>query len=293
MKAKSVSMKTLQICPILSEAVSNPWRGRRHFGPLLIIPMIVFIVTRFIQDNWLLSPAENASRSMILSTLGQWVALGIPYTIAFAILAIACHRSILLGIHTVPNVGFLGWTKRETRFALLSVALTLFTGSMLGVSFFMAFLITDACSGIFPSVSRIIPWVGLTQDAILLPLSYGIATFLIAYPVGRISLLLPATAVDRPVSFRWAWLSSKPHDIRLAFLIGAIPLGSVLLQDSIVGTIEEAVGLVVRYVLEAILYCSLLVVEIAILSICYRQIADLGATSSNEATNNPPAEVLD
>lgn len=293
MKEQSVSMKTLQIWSILSEAASNPWRNRRHFGTLLIIPTIVFVVNKLVEDTWLFPLAENASRSTILSTLGQWIVLGLPYTIVFTILAIACHRSILLGVHTVPTVGFLGWTRRETRFAMLSVAFALFMGTMFGLSLLIAFLVTDACSGIFSSVSRIVPWVELTQDAIFVPLSYGIAIFLIAYPVGRLSLCLPATAVDRLVSFRWTWLSSKPHDIRLAFLVGAIPLGSILLQDSIMGTVEEALGLMVRYALEAVLYCSLLVVEIAILSICYREIENMKASSSADIENIPNTKAPD
>ncbi len=291
MKDEAASMKPLRIWPILSEAISTAWRNRGHFLPLLIIPTIVFIVDRLIWETWLFPLAENGSRPMILSIFLQWVVLGIPYAVVFAIFAIACHRSILLGIHTVPNVGFLGWTKRETRFALLSIALAVFTGLMFGVCFFIAILVTTVCSEIFSSISQTVPWVKLTAEDMIVPLGYGIAILLIAYPAGRLSLLLPATAVDRQVSFQWAWLSSKPHDIRLVTLVGAIPICSLLLQDSILRSLERSLASVVYYALEAVLYCSLLVIEITILSICYREIENMKASASRHIENGPNTEI--
>jgi hypothetical protein len=291
MNEEAASMKKLQIWSILSEAIPIPWRNRRHFGTLLIVPIIGFVVNKFIEDNWIFPIVDNASRSAILSVFGQWVVLAIAYSIIFAIFAIACHRSILLGIDAVPGLGFVGWTGRETRFALLSVGLALFTGMMFLLSFFIAFLVADECSGTPSSISRTIPWLKLSKETVTDLLSYGIAIFLVAYPLGRLSLALPATAVDRFVPLKWAWATSASHDARLAFLVGAIPLGSGLLQESIVGNIEEALGLTARHALEAVLYCSLLVVEIAILSICYREIENMKMNSLTDVENNSHTEV--
>jgi hypothetical protein len=286
MEEKPNSPNTLQIWPIVSEAVHYAWGRRRHFGSLLILPTIFFIIYKVIEDKWFFPYIESASPSAILKALVEYLVLGIPYSMVFAIFAIACHRSILLGPYTVPSFGFLGWSYRETRFLLFSIALASLTVLMIGLSILLGVVSTlplALFADTFKSLFQAYPWLEPEDGSAGMFLAYVFAVFLVAYSIGRLSLVFPATAVDRCVSFKWAWLNSEHHDVRLAFLVGVVPLASILFQDFIIQSINEWLAPIVHYVLKSILYCVLLVVEIAILSISYREIgASISENSESE-----------
>jgi len=64
-------MGTLRVWPVLREAVSRPWDERRHFGPLLTLPTIIFIIDTVIEEQWLIPLVESGIASMMLDSLGH------------------------------------------------------------------------------------------------------------------------------------------------------------------------------------------------------------------------------
>lgn len=256
------------------------WSRRRHFAPLLIVPVVFYAGYSMIQDEWIFPNIEDSSVAGSVYVLGEWFALGIPFTIVFAVFAIACHRSILLGPFAVSTLGYQGWTRRETRFAFLSFFVASATGALFGMSFFWGFMAIEflnVCAGLLRDHWQLFPWDQLEEGSILIFVASWLSIFVVAYPLGRISLVFPATALDQIVSLKWAWQTSAPHALRLWFLAGVLPLGSVLCQSFVAELSGDWLGPVLPNVLEGILYSILLIAEIEVLSISYREI--VGVTS--------------
>jgi hypothetical protein len=143
------------------------------------------------------------------------------------------------------------------------------------------------CSDLFGLIGKAHPWVENLGQTILIGVGVSVIGFLVSYFAARTSLLLPATALDQRQKLRWAWTRSKPHAMRLAFLVGVIPLASLLLQTLGLTWISELLWDPVYQILLAFVYCSLLIIEIAILSLSYRWIVESTPTAQSSAIVEP------
>lgn len=127
--------------------------------------------------------------------------LAIPLHLAiFTILGVTCHRIILLGHESVPRFGIMSWSSRETRFL----------GWYLAARFWEAIIMMPA---------RIMQYPGFEQGLLLI---LGQIVFLLfgAYIFARISILLPATAVDKRHTIQWAWKITEKNGINLMIILG-------------------------------------------------------------------------
>lgn len=109
------------------------------------------------------------------------------------IFAVTTHRIILLGPHHVPKWGVLKWTGRETFFALHIIGLGLITAPFCLLGF--------------------IPEVG-----------WFIALIIIFWISGRLSLVFPAIAVDKGVTFRLSWKLTKNYQLLMFLVVLVFPL---------------------------------------------------------------------
>ncbi|MDR4485882.1 MAG: hypothetical protein R3B95_22310, partial [Nitrospirales bacterium] len=125
-----------------------------------------------------------------------------------------------------------------------------------------------------------------------------VASIPFAYIVGRMSLLLPATAIDLHPSFSSAWDLSEGNGWRVAMLVGGVPLAFIVIQALIwvvpswllAVTFHEnrselnvtSIGLTFG---QSILRYSFAMVEIAILSITFRRLR----TKEEQKLASPPA----
>lgn len=118
--------------------------------------------------------------------------LGILSLMVQTIFAITTHRVMLLGPQSIPSWGVLGWSRRETLFALHMIGLSL-------ILMPLAFLVY-------------IPVVG-----------WAIATVLVIWIFGRLSLVFPTIAIDRAVSFRDSWQLTRRHQALMIFVVIVFP----------------------------------------------------------------------
>ena len=207
----------------------------------------------------------------------------IPDFLVLTWFAVACHRLILIGAGAVSRFGLTRWTWRETRFFLwMLLAYTIgYLFMVLGNTtlFAVAFFIASTCGFSTQTMSLIMEHQSFFLGMILF------ASIPFAYVVGRVSLLLPATAIDLYPSFSSAWDLSKRNGWRVAILVGGVPIAFMVIQALIwiapswllAESLHEtqsalditSIGLtfmqsMLRYVLAAI--------EIAILSISFRRL---------------------
>ena len=88
------------------------------------------------------------------------------------------------------------------------------------------------------------------------------------YLIARLSLVFPATAIDRPASLKWAWRTSRGNGWRLVVVITVLPW----LLSHLVGLLYRDEATAAEIVVLTVLGTALFALEIAALSIAYREL---------------------
>ena len=267
------SLSAMKIWPIIKEAILLPWIRRQHFWPLLALP-VALTTLLYLGDYWFLS---DRPRSV-------GILLQIPHFLIFSFFAVACHRSILIGEHSVSRFWIPGWPHREFRFFFWLIVIYIIGGMLLlftseVVDRFLGFIGTFfgeevkefrlRLSG--PKSIVYFPWMLLE----LIPCGYLI---------GRLSLLLPAIAVDDQASLRSAWSQSKGNGWRIALLVGWMPILIHLLEQIIAVYFNLYIGrqftsyslgvyVVLFSVSEAFVRYTFFTIEVAILSLSFLKLS--------------------
>ena len=233
----------LDIGKIVFGAFIVPWRNRYAFVRTLWIPLLALTAVSLLWGH-----LDEPFRGRVV-----W-ALYAVYWLLFVLFAVTCHRLVLLDAAAVSFRSLPSWSWRETRFALLLGAVgVICIVVMLGtVTFFMN------VPGMATASRNGLEWI---KYLAVIPAYYVFA---------RMSLVLPATAVDRKVDLKWAWRSTKTNGWRLVLVVGVLPW-----------VVSEAIGLIYRSeptvfetLIVSLLTYTLMVVEIAALSLSYRQLTE-------------------
>ncbi|MGA6826934.1 hypothetical protein ACO9S2_04935 [Nitrospira sp. NS4] len=210
-------MTSLSIKQTLHESLSVVFRDWHFFASVIFGPVI--ITSGALMALW----GAAASETGRLTTAFALFAFIVVWELASVRLAVCCHRFILLGEQPGSLMHACSWTMRDTWFALYILVIANFAG-------FIVFLTRLSIAGLSAMLAN------LSNPLVLVLNVLGLATaFLLpAYINGRLSLILPATAIDRrPVKgwMDWAWSQSAGNEWPLMVLIGIIPfLGLVLVN---------------------------------------------------------------
>jgi len=245
----------LDVTKVIFGAFAVPWTNRAAFARALAIPFAFVALLAVVQAL----AAED------LPQLALW-GMVVLHGLVFVLFAVTCHRLVLLDPLAVAQTPMPRWTRRETRFLLKALAMW---ALCLGVGFaFMALFVFAAV----PLLEELGPkwFASILMPIFLLPMFYLVA---------RLSLVLPATALDRKVGLGWAWNLSEGNSWRLFLVVGILPW--VISAPSYL--IDYTDPNVPVTVVVTILGAALLVVEIAALSLAYREL-----TKDEPASPTPP-----
>lgn len=272
--------KSMPSWVILQEAAIQVWVRREHFGKLMLLPIVATVIVSYFQNLWDQPQTEEQPLVQIFVEAIFWI---IPYGIISALFAIVIHRSILLDERTSSSRWIIRLGKREIIFTGWSF---LIGGGVWGIVTIGAALIGVLAgsfnllySDLFSRMEETHPWLENIVQTIVIALSGFTIGFLVSYFSARTSLILPAIALDRRQNLEWAWTISKPHTMRLAVLVGVIPIASFLFQTLGSIWISELLWEPAFEVLSAFVYCFLLMLEITVLSLSYRWITDSASTT--------------
>lgn len=194
-------------------------------------------------------------KGQYLGTWGQvpWV---IIYFIGVTPFAVACHRLLLMNDDSVPEYGFEQWSSREVNFLGKLILVSL---ASLGTFILSAMAIGAVAFNLFttPDIpNRRTPWL---FEMFRIPAAYFVA---------RLSLIIPATALDQKSDMRWAWQLSHGNGWRLAVVICGLPWLINVLQ----GLMYPDEPTIVQVILSLVAFYILLVIEIALLSLSYKEL---------------------
>jgi hypothetical protein len=162
---------------------------------------------------------------------------------------------------------------RETRFLVWSIGIM-----------FLAVLAAGITSPVMFVLSMLLGWLGGLLAGIVgygeqgwAVMGYAIVPLvglIYAYVVGRISLILPGTAIDLRPSFGAIWSLTEKNDLQLMVLVGLIPTMSLatgaFIEDILFG--EERSWFLLGFF--SLLEYATVPVEIAILSLAFRNLTN-------------------
>src|SRR5262249_47393802 len=182
-------VERLPIWQTLKEALLLPIHHWQYVGSLMIGPIVLMTVCQ-VPVLWMDSQEPTSKVTNLLSFLVK--------ALVATILAIAWRRFILLGDKSVSPCRRWTWSMRETKFLLWGIAIGII--SLLVV--FMVTILLEFLSDLFKDASR---WF---SNPLAFILSFIAILLLVGYVCGRLSLILPANAIDRRPSqlwMNWAW----------------------------------------------------------------------------------------
>lgn len=190
---------SLPIFRILYDTILTTWDKRYSLLNSLVIFSIILSIINILTDVII----DNNYQIYLFYILCVF------QSILLTFFAVTCHRVILMGSNSVPKYGMFSWTNRETKFLLW------------GILIILIFMLTAILLMIIP-INLL--EISLLKNIILNSFLTSIFLYPAFYLFSRISIILPATAIDKKHNFNWALDFTENNGWRLTVIIGALPL---------------------------------------------------------------------
>ncbi len=189
-----------------------------------------------------------------------------------AVLAVSCHRIILIGTNSLSNRWGVFWSKRELRFFGWVF--------LLGIPSGLAIVVWVVAKGFY--LTRFIVSTSGAAKLAATVLETFYSAGVVALVIASVGLVLPATALGERPSLKAAWKLARGNVLRLAAVL-VIPLLLVgVLFDMLNWTLRDILSITPRSPIYPFIALflgfigSLLgVIEIAALSVSYRTLTIL------------------
>jgi hypothetical protein len=221
----------LVLLAILRDTFLLPLRvGSAFVKPLALPGLVMALIT----VGWYLTDA-------VLPGALRWALYGF-HGIIFTVFAVTCHRIVLLGLASrSADVLTVTWSMRETRF-LMWIVLTygayvaVWVACFTVIGMLVGTIALAATKGVPGREVLQAPWLRWISYLVYLPAMYCFS---------RLSLVLPATAIDRKMNLKEAWRLSEGNGWRLVVIVGVLPwmfsylLGGIFRENA---TWPEVVG---------------------------------------------------
>jgi hypothetical protein len=244
------SIAKLRVVKILFDAFTLVWFRRADFVRALWLPFALMIT---LVGVWVFSKTSLPSGF-------QW-AYAAAYYFLLVLFVVNCHRVVLLNSHRTNEWAVPKWSWRETRF--------------LGWTAFI-WIIAVACGMVvsiivFTIIGNTMPrFLGpenLKSSTLTLISGYFVKIIYI-YIFARLCLMFPSIAVDKVLNFQQAIKLSRGNGWRLAIIVSVIPLAIQIITNVVYR--EDASAW--QYMLWLTITSALLTIEIAALSLSYREL---------------------
>lgn len=232
---------------MVQDALLVPWRRRREFAWALAVPVALLAG---------LSLAWYFAEELLRQAQGWWLFVlywGV-FAVFFTLFAVTCHRLVLLPSQRVRGIQSPRWSVRESRFLFWVVTLWMIYLAVWWLGMLVA-------ANAWPRDDNVMGWTKVIEFVASLPALYVVA---------RLSLVFPATAIDRYAGLKWAWRTSRGNGWRLVVVITVMPW----LVSHLVGLLYREQATAAEIVALTVLGTALFALEIAALSVAYRQLAD-------------------
>jgi hypothetical protein len=250
------SATKLRVVKILFDAFALVWFRRTIFMRALWLPFLLMLV---------LAGAWDFSETSLPSGF-KWV-YALAYYFLLVLFVVNCHRAVLLNSQRMNEWAIPKWSWRETRFLGWTACIWIIAVVCGMVVSVIAFTI------IGNTMPRFLEPGSLKPSTLMLISGYFVK-IIYAYIFARVCLMFPSIAVDRRLNFQQAVKLSRGNGWRLAIVVSVIPAAIKIITNIVYR--EDASAW--EYMLWLTLTSALLTVEIAALSLSYRELVEHAAT---------------
>jgi hypothetical protein len=249
------STPKLRVLKILFDAFTLVWFRRADFMYALWLPFLLMLA---------LAGAWDFAETSLPSSF-KWV-YAAAYYFLIVLFVVSCHRVVLLNSQRTDEWAMPKWSWRESRF--------------LGWSAFI-WVIGAACAVagsiiVFTIIGNVTPqflWPENLKSSTWTLISQYSMKLIYVYIFARLCLMLPSIAVDKSLSFQRAIKLSRGNGWRLAVVVSMTPLAIQIIAKIVYR--EDASAW--EYMLWLTITSALLTVEIAALSLSYRELVEHAA----------------
>lgn len=248
----SQSATKLRVIKILFDAFALVWFRRADFMRALWLPFLLMLA---------LAGAWDFSEASLPSGF-EWV-YAAAYYFLIVLFVVNCHRVVLLNSQHTNEWAVPKWSWRETRFLGWTACIWIIAVVCGMVVSVIAFTI------IGNTMPRFLE-LGSLKSSTLMLVSGHFVKIIYAYIFARLCLLLPSIAVDNVLNLQRAIELSRGNGWRLAIVVSVIPVAMKIITNVVYR--EDASAW--EYMLWLTLTSTLLTVEIAALSLSYRELVE-------------------
>ena len=239
----------LQIFGIIREAIHSVVELSSRITLALLFPALVMVLLNVAYTFSLITNSE----------FSYWL-LNTVNSILWSFGAVACHRIKLLGANSISKFGISGLRWREWRYLLCCFAMWMF---FIVIWNLISLVIPMSDFGLYGQMKEL-----TTQQAVISTVVSVPIYILIAGMFGRLGLVLPAAAIDKPLAFADAFRLGKGNGLQLAVLMFVFPFTCEL----IIAFVQFFLNGLVSSVLQILLGWVVLPLEVMVLSICFKQL---------------------
>jgi hypothetical protein len=250
------SIAKLRVVKILFDALTLVWFRRADFMHALWLPFLLMLA---LAGAWDFSEAS-------LPPGFEWV-YAVAYYFLLVLFVVNCHRAVLLNSQRTHEWAVPKWSWRETRFLGWTAFIWAICAACAVAGSMIAFTIIGNVTPQFlwPVNLKSSTWTFISQYSMKL---------IYVYIFARLCLMLPSIAVDKSVSFQRAIKLSRGNGWRLAVAVSIIPLAIHIIAKIVYRDNASAW----EHMLWLTITSALLTVEIAALSLSFRELVEHAAT---------------
>lgn len=241
----------LRLVHTIKLTLEQVWENRAAISLIVVIAAAIESTTTWIAYNFM----EHLHAALLHKAIGLFV---------YTALAISVHR-LLLNAETTA-IGY--WRMREVRFMSWVIFIVLFFT-----------IIFSGLGGFITTLGG--PQFELFRGDWTATLVFLLLSLPGAYICARLSMLLPATALDRKPKFGWAWALTKGNGLKLAVLLWIIPFLFPYLYS---GWVTDTPLL---YLVHNIALIGLTAFEVALLSVAFKGLGGMSFPTPSEVQVQP------
>ena len=230
-----MSLVSLDPARTWQDAFDELARHRGVIGRALAAPAAAIVIA-----NLAVTMPDVGPATLFLTSLLSYA--------AYLMVAVSCHRILLLGEDSLPNEWGVYLGRRELRF----VGWSLVIGLIAAPIFLVVAAVLSAFYGLEPS------------DPLAIATMTIVGLVACAYPVSRSSLVLPATAIDERPTIAGAWALSDGVGWPLALIVSLPGIAATVLDLGVGLLLPSGPG---TNLVGSVLYLGFEVFGIAALSI--------------------------
>jgi hypothetical protein len=254
------------------------WTARRDLLLMAAIPVVGLTIYQVVMTDLLgvIDPATPVVGGAP-ATFSDVVILYLPSLVLYIMFAVAWHRRYLMRGESSAVWSALRWDPRKLKFLWHFLLIAMIAGAVVAVPIVMLTIfgvVLNFAAAATATATEVSPPVDVNTLSSVIGVAAGIMTMIVYL---RLSLWLPATAVDAPFSLLESWRLGRGNSLRifivacgaeislwvfamiLSFVFGSLPT-SIITMHLIVAMIENTLAYAV------------LAAGIAAISICYERL---------------------